>query len=79
MGGVQDRGTRVHPWLIHVNVWQKPSQYCKVIILQLKQINLEEKKKKQGLSNNLEGWVREGDERKAQKGGDIRTPMADSC
>ena len=37
--GVQDWGTRVHPWLIHVNVWQKPSQYCKVIILQLKLIN----------------------------------------
>ena len=32
-------GTHVHLWLIHVNVWQKPSQYCKVIILQLKQIN----------------------------------------
>ena len=24
-------GTHVHPWLIHVNVWQKPPQYCKVI------------------------------------------------
>ena len=23
-------------WLIHVDVWQKPTQYCKVIILQLK-------------------------------------------
>ena len=32
--GVQ--GTYVHPWLIHVNVWQKPLQYCKVISLQLK-------------------------------------------
>ena len=29
-------GTYVHPWLIHVNVWQKPPQYCKVISLQLK-------------------------------------------
>ena len=29
-------GTYVHPWLIHVNVWQKPLQYCKVISLQLK-------------------------------------------
>ena len=29
-------GTHVHPWLIHVNVWQKPQQYCKVISLQLK-------------------------------------------
>ena len=26
-------GTFVHPWLIHVNVWQKPLQYCKVISL----------------------------------------------
>ena len=24
-------GTHVHPWLIHVNVWQKPLQYCKVL------------------------------------------------
>ena len=24
-------GTHVHPWLIHVNVWQKIPQYCKVI------------------------------------------------
>ena len=31
-------GTHVHPWLIHVNVWQKPPQYCKVISLELKQI-----------------------------------------
>ena len=29
-------GTHVHPWLIHVNVWQKTLQYCKVISLQLK-------------------------------------------
>ena len=32
-------GTRVNPWLIHVNVWQKPLQYCKVISLQLIKIN----------------------------------------
>ena len=32
--GVQD--IYVHPWLIPVNVWQKPLQYCKVISLQLK-------------------------------------------
>ena len=32
-------GTHVHPWLIHVHVWQKPLQYCKEISLQLKQIN----------------------------------------
>ena len=28
--------THVHPWLIHVNVWQKPPHYYKVISLQLK-------------------------------------------
>ena len=35
-GGVQGWGTNVHLWLIHVSVCQKLSQYCKVIILQLK-------------------------------------------
>jgi len=34
--GVRDRGTHVHSWLTHVNLWQKPPQYCKVISLQLK-------------------------------------------
>ena len=34
--GVRDGGTRVHLWLIQVNVWQKPPKYCKVISLQLK-------------------------------------------
>ena len=24
--GVQDGEQQVHPWLIHVNVWQKPPQ-----------------------------------------------------
>ena len=33
--GVQDGGTQVYPWLIHVKVWQKPPQYRKVISLQL--------------------------------------------
>ena len=32
-------GTHVNPWLIHVNVWQKPLQYCKVISLHLIKIN----------------------------------------
>ena len=32
-------GTHVNPWLIHVNVWQKPLQYCKVISLQRIKIN----------------------------------------
>ena len=36
-------GTHVNPWLIHVNVWQKPLQYCKVINLQLIKIIGEKK------------------------------------
>ena len=32
-------GLHVKPWLIHINVWQKPLQYCKVISLQLIKIN----------------------------------------
>ena len=36
--------TYVYLRLIHVDVWQKPTQYCKAIILQLK-INLKKKKK----------------------------------
>ena len=31
-------------WLIHVNVWQKPLQYCKVISLQLIKISGEKKR-----------------------------------
>ena len=37
-------GTPVNPWLIHVNVWQKPLQYFKVISLQLIKINAKKKK-----------------------------------
>ena len=32
-------GTHVNPCMIHVSVWQKPLQYCKVISLQLIKIN----------------------------------------
>ena len=28
--------THVNLWLIHVDVWQKPTQHCKAITLQLK-------------------------------------------
>ena len=47
-------GTHVNPWLIHVNVWQKPLQYCKVINLQLIKIN--EKKKKKNASRFTNSW-----------------------
>ena len=33
---VQDGGAHKSLWPIHVDVWQKPTQYCKVIILQFK-------------------------------------------
>ena len=39
-------GTHVNPWLIHVNVWQKLLQYCKVVNLQLIKINQKLKKEK---------------------------------
>ena len=35
-GGLRMEGTHVYLWLIHVNVWGKPPQYWKAIILQLK-------------------------------------------
>ena len=35
-GRFQREGTYVYLRLIHVDAWQKPSQYCKEIILQLK-------------------------------------------
>ena len=37
------------------------------------------RKLKQGLCINLAGWDWEGDRKEVQKGGDICTPMADSC
>ena len=43
--GDQDGGTHVNPWLIHVNVWQKPLQYCKVVSLQLIKINKKKRKR----------------------------------
>ena len=60
-------GTHIHPWLIHVNVWQKPPQYCKVIGHQLKFLKI--KKLHTG----------EGDGQGVQKGGDMCIHMADSC
>ena len=34
---VQEEGDiYIHLWLIHVDVWHKPTRYCKAIILQSK-------------------------------------------
>ena len=35
---------RNDPWLCHVNAWQKPLQYCKVISLKIIKINQKKKK-----------------------------------
>ena len=35
-GRFKRKGAYVHLWLTHVDVWQKPNQCCKAIILQLK-------------------------------------------
>ena len=35
-GRFKREGTYVNLWMIHVDVWQKPTQYCKAIILRLK-------------------------------------------
>ena len=45
-GRFKREGTYVYPWLIHVDVWQKPTQHCKAIILQLKINKLKKKNKK---------------------------------
>ena len=44
-------GTHVNPWLIHVSVWQKPLQCCKVISLQLIKINGKLKKRMHNVGN----------------------------
>lgn len=36
--GFRREGTCVYLWLIGVDVWQKPSQHCEALILQLKKI-----------------------------------------
>ena len=36
--GFRREGTYASLWLTHVDVWQKSTQYCKAIILQLKKI-----------------------------------------
>ena len=51
VGGFRTGGTHVHPWLIHVDVWQNPPQYYKVISLQLKLINFKKERKETTLSS----------------------------
>ena len=37
-GRFKSEGTNVYLWLIHIDIRQKPTQYCKAIIFQLKQM-----------------------------------------
>ena len=37
-GGGMEEGTHECLWPIHIHVWQTPSQYLKVIVLQLKKL-----------------------------------------
>ena len=46
-------GTHVNPGLIHVNVWQKPLQYGKVISLQLIKTNGKKKDIQRHLTNGV--------------------------
>ena len=52
-------GTHVTPRLIHVNVWQKPLQYCKVISLQL----IKKRRRRTSTEWRSEGEGREQEEK----------------
>ena len=57
-------GIHVTPWIIHVNVWQKPLQYCKVISLQLIKINGKKKQsktkqKKKKKTTQFKNWAKD--------------------
>ena len=45
-GRFKREGTNVYLWLINVDVWEKPTQHCKAIILQIKINTFFVKKKK---------------------------------
>ena len=59
VGGGSEWGAHVNPWLIHVNVWQKPLQYCKVISLQLIKIKGKKKNRRRKGESALfhEAWL----------------------
>ena len=50
-------GTHVHPWLIHVYVWQKPPQYYKIISLQLKFLKMQTIKKPKFWRWKYSNWI----------------------
>ena len=62
-GRFKREGTYVYLWRIHVDVWQKPTQHCKAIILQLKRnkfLKEREKGLQQAHKGEIGGGWREG-------------------
>ena len=54
---VQEGGMYVYLWLIHIVVWQKPTQHCKAIILQLKILKrFLQKVKKNNIARQYTYW-----------------------
>ena len=45
--GFRKEGTCVYLWLIHTDVWQKSTQYCKAIILEVEINRLKEYQNKE--------------------------------
>ena len=72
-------GTHVYLWLIHVDVWQKQTKFCKAIILSyVKRIASPGSMHETGCSGMVhwddpEGWDREGGGRGVQDGGHMYT------
>ena len=62
-------GTHVNPWLIHVNVWQNPLEYCKVISIQLIKINKNKNyiKKKKRQRNQRSNYQHPLDHQKSER------------
>ena len=57
---VQKEGAYVYLWLIHVDLWQKPTQFCKAIILQLKINKFKIKKRDQPQEGRAFGYLVHG-------------------
>ena len=60
-GGFRMEETHVYLWPIHI--WQQPSQYCKIITLQLKYINFKKNHKANVLSLQIrQNWKSKSEE-----------------
>ena len=58
MGGSRGR-EHVYLWLIHVDVWQKPTEFCEAIILKLKnQLKKKVYRGRQGRGWQNKSWAK---------------------